>query len=361
MIGRAPGRAAAPVLRGLGLLYRGGVALRNALYDSGRLKTHRLPCAVIGIGNLTVGGTGKTPLTSSVAALLRESGYRVGVASRGYRRRSGARPLLVSDGRSILADAQAAGDEPFLIARDNPAVAVAVGADRVEACRLLIAAHAPEVIVLDDAFQHRRIARDLNLLLVDGRDPWDNGKMLPVGPLREPLSAVSRADAVVVTRSEGRRPAALVPILQRYSPEASVFHCRLEPGCFRRSDGESIALAALRGFAVYAFSGIARPARFEEDLARLGLRLVGARRFPDHHRYRRRELADLARAARATGAEVFVTTEKDLVRLVEPLEGSPPLYALALRVAHPEGPGLGAFILDRLARLRPAGGGHLAP
>jgi tetraacyldisaccharide 4'-kinase len=355
------GRAAGPALRGLGLLYRGGVALRNALYDSGRLKTHRLPCAVIGIGNLTVGGTGKTPLTSFLAGLLRESGYRVGVASRGYRRRGGGRPLLVSDGRSILADAQAAGDEPFLIARENPAVAVAVGADRLEACNLLVAAHAPEAILLDDAFQHRRIARDLNLLLVDGRDPWDNGKMLPLGPLREPLSAMSRADAVVVTRSEGRPPAALVPILQRFNPEAPVFHCRLEPGCFRRPDGESFALSTLKGFAVYAFSGIARPDRFEEDLARLGVRIAGSRRFSDHHRYRRGELAELGRAARAAGAEFMVTTEKDLVRLVEPLDGPPPLYALALRVEHAAGTDLGSFILDRLARPRTARDGRLVP
>ena len=335
-----------------GLLYRGVVALRNALYDTGCLRAVRLPCPVISIGNLTVGGTGKTPLTSFVAGLLRESGYRVAVASRGYRRRSGRAPLLVSDGRAILLDAAAAGDEPFLIARDNPAVPVAVGADRVAVAHLLLAACRPEVIVLDDAFQHRRLARDLDLLLVDGRDPWGNGNILPLGPLREPLPAVSRADALVVTRSEGRRPLALDRILERHNPRAAVFHCRLEPERFVRADGEPAAAAALKGFAAFAFSGIARPDRFEEDLAGLGLRVAGTRRFRDHHRYRRSDLDGIVHAARAVGAEVLVTTEKDLVR-IDPLpEGAPPLYALALRVAFPRPPDFGGWLLDRLAALR---------
>ncbi len=144
----APDRLDAPAVRKLlflpGLAYHAAVGLRNALYNSGRLRVHRLPCAVISIGNLTVGGTGKSPLTSCIATLLRDSGYRVGVVSRGYRRRAARMPLLVSDGRTLLADAQSAGDEPYLIARDNPAVPVAVGADRVEAARLLCRATPPK-------------------------------------------------------------------------------------------------------------------------------------------------------------------------------------------------------------------------
>ena len=159
---------ARPFLAVPGLAYRAAVTLRNSLYDAGRLPSHRLSCAVISIGNLTVGGTGKTPMTSHVAALLRDSGYRVGVVSRGYRRRGGSAPLLVSNGRALLADAPSAGDEPYLIARDNPSVPVAIGADRVAAACLLVRSCSPEVLVLDDAFQHRRLARDLDLLPVDG-------------------------------------------------------------------------------------------------------------------------------------------------------------------------------------------------
>jgi tetraacyldisaccharide 4'-kinase len=344
-----------PILAGPALLYGAAVSVRNALYDAGRLRAHRLPCTVISLGNLTVGGTGKTPLTSFIAGMLRESGYRVGVASRGYRRLGARGSLLVSDGRSILAEPRVAGDEPYLIARDNPSILVGVGADRVAVARLLLAAGAPEVIVLDDAFQHRRIARDLDLLLVDGRDPWGNGKMLPCGPLREPLSAIARADALVLTRSEGRTPPSLSLALERYNRDAALIHCRLDPGSFVRSDGESIGTASLKGFSAYAFSGIARPDHFEEDLRKLGIRLVGTRRFPDHHRYSRGDLDDLATVARTKAAEALLTTEKDLVRIEREPQGAPPLFALTLRVGFPHGSNLQAWLLDRLATLRPAG------
>ncbi len=345
-------RAARPFLVLPGLAYRAAVGLRNALYDAGRLPSLRLPCAVISIGNLTVGGTGKTPLASHLAALLRDSGYRTGVVSRGYRRQGGRAPLLVSNGRALLADAQSAGDEPYLIARDNPAVPVAVGADRVAAARLLLHAASPEVVIFDDAFQHRRVARDLDLLLVDGRDPWGNGRMLPCGPLREPVASLARADACVLTRSAGQVLPGLASALERYNPGVRLFHCGLEPRGFVRADGEAVGPASLRWFSVYAFSGIARPERFEKDLRGLGVRLAGARRFPDHHRFRRRDLEEIVLDARQRGADALVTTEKDLVRIVMAPPGSPPLYALAIHAIFPFGPGPQEWILDRLAALR---------
>jgi len=349
--------AARPFLALPAIAYRAAIGLRNVLYDSGRLRAHRLPCRVISIGNLTVGGTGKSPLTSWVASMLRESGYRVGVVSRGYGRMGARSSLLVSDGTAILAEPRHAGDEPYLIARDNPAVPVAVGADRVEAARLLLRAAAPEVIVLDDAFQHRRIARDIDLLLVDGRDPWGNGRMLPRGPLREPLASIARADACILTRSDGQGPASALAALERYNPRAALFHCRLQPRAFVKPDGESIDPASLKGFTAYAFSGIAHPGRFEDDLRSLGIRLAGSRRFSDHHRYRGGDLEEVAREARLRGAGVLVTTEKDLVRIVETPEGSPPLYALVIQVVFPGGSGLQSWLLGRMASLRPAGGG----
>ena len=346
-----PGPARRALLFVPGTLYGAAVRLRNLLYDSSLIAVRRLPGAGIGIGNLTVGGTGKTPLTAHTAAALQASGYRVGVISRGYRRKGGRTPLLVSDGRSLCADAAGAGDEAYLVARDNPSVGVAVGADRVAAARLLLNACAPEVYLLDDAFQHRAVRRDVNLLVVDGRDPWGNGRMLPFGPLREPLAAVSRADAVVVTRGDGSCPPALERVLEQYHPRVPVFHARLEARRFVRPDGEPVDLAALRGFAVYAFSGIARPERFEEDLARLGARLVGARRFPDHHPYRQADLDALRREALERRAEVLVTTEKDLVRISKSPHRGTPLFALALAVGFPPGSDLTGFLLDRLREL----------
>jgi tetraacyldisaccharide 4'-kinase len=351
----------AALLSAPALLYRSAVALRNGLYDAGVMRVRRLPCPVVSIGNLTVGGTGKTPITSFVAGMLRDAGYRVGVVSRGYRRRGGRAALLVSDGRSILAEPFQAGDEPCLIARDNPAVAVAVGADRVAAARLLIDRTSPEVILLDDAFQHRRIFRDVNLLLVDGREPWGNGRMLPAGPLREPISGVARADALVITRPEGRFPQTVAPLLARHNPGLAVFHARIEPRVFVRPDGETVSCASLRGFSAFAFSGIARPERFEDDLRSLGLRLPGFRRFRDHHPYALRDLEAVAREARAAGADILVTTEKDLVRISAWPARALPAYALAQRVVFGEGSDLPAWLLDRLQALRSPAALRAAP
>jgi tetraacyldisaccharide 4'-kinase len=341
------------------LLYRAAVAGRNALYDRRWLRQRRLPCAVISVGNLTVGGTGKTPLVSFLAGFLREAGYRTGVVSRGYRRRSGRAPLLVADHRAILADPAAAGDEPFLIARDNPGVPVAVGADRIAAARLLLAACAAEVLILDDGFQHRRLHRDLDLLLVDGDDPWGNGRMLPRGPLREPVDSMRRAAAVVVTRSTGRVPGPLRAAIDRHCPGAVILHCGSRADAFVPADGESVAPVALRGFRAFGFSGIARPGRFEEDLQAAGLVLAGALRFPDHHPFGEADLARIAREARGRGAEVLVTTEKDLVRIGGRKPDGLPLYALRLRLEFPGRPALPDFVLDRLGArhaARDAGG-----
>jgi tetraacyldisaccharide 4'-kinase len=355
--GVAPPPLLAALLFVPGLLYSGLVRLRNRLYDARLLPVRRLPCPVISLGNLTVGGTGKSPLASFVTGALSESGYRVGVLSRGYRRRSGSRSLLVSDGKGLLLDAAQAGDEPYLIARDNPSAAVAVGADRIEAARLL-GRFSPETIVLDDAFQHRSVARDLDLLLVDGEDPWGNGRMLPLGPLREPPRGLSRASAVVVTRGNGVVPLALRHAIDRFNPAVPVFHARIAPRGFVGADGQAVDLVALKGWSAYAVSGIARPDRFEAEIRALGLRLVGSRRFPDHHPYRTRDLDEVRGEARALKAEVLVTTEKDLARIEAGREPGPPFYALALAVSFPKDRDLASFLLDRLGerRAEPAGG-----
>ncbi len=348
-------RSAAALLYAPGIAYRAAVRLRNALYDGGYLKTRRLPCPVISIGNLTVGGTGKTPVTSFLAGMLGDSGYRVAILSRGYGRRRGRQPLLVSDGRSLLVEPDHSGDEPYLIARQNPSAAVAVGSDRVAAARLLSTTSPPEVVLLDDAYQHRPLRRDIDILLIDGRDPWGNGRMIPFGPLREPRSSVSRADALVITRDVC--PPDVEDLLRQYNPDAALFRVRIEPHRFVTTDGSALDCTALKGFAAFAFSGIARPDRFEDDLRVLGIRLVGVRRFADHHRYRPRELDAIAREARQRGAEILLTTEKDMIRVTSAPEDGLPLYALALRVITQGGADLPAYILDRLRHLTPRPGG----
>ncbi|HET8946915.1 MAG TPA: tetraacyldisaccharide 4'-kinase [Candidatus Polarisedimenticolia bacterium] len=341
-------------------LYRGAVRLRNGLYDGGLLKPAGLSWPVVSIGNLTVGGSGKTPVTSSLAGTLLARGFAVGIVSRGYGR-DGRAPVLVSDGRRLLAGPDAAGDEPVLLARAHPGAVVAVAADRRVAFGLLPARPAPRVVLLDDAFQHRAVARDLDLLLVDGEAPFGNGRILPFGPLREPISGMRRADALVVTRGDGACPPALRAALERHHPNAPIFHARIVPSRLVRPEGPPLPLEALRGRAVFALSGIARPDRFEADLAGLGARLVGARRFPDHHRFSATDRQAIPRDALAARAEMIVTTEKDLVRWIRPgvAEGPPdaeaaterpPLVALGIEARFPREADLARFVEERLRR-----------
>ncbi|HYV18213.1 MAG TPA: tetraacyldisaccharide 4'-kinase [Verrucomicrobiae bacterium] len=346
------------------LLYRGAVRLRNGLYDRGVLHPASLAWPVVSIGNLTVGGSGKTPVTSSLAGALLARGFAVGIVSRGYGR-AGSAPVLVSDGARLLAGPEAAGDEPVLLAQAHPRAVVAVAADRRMAFGLLPEKPAPRVLLLDDAFQHRAVARDVDLLLVDGEAPFGNGRILPFGPLREPISGMRRADALVVTRGDGAVPPALRAALERHHPNAPIFHARIVPSRLVRPDEPPLPLDALRGRAVFALSGIARPDRFEADLRRLGARLVGARRFADHHRFSATERAAIQRDALASGAELIVTTEKDLVRLDAAISASdspavartgPPLIALAIEARFPQEADLARFVEERLQRLAAAHG-----
>jgi tetraacyldisaccharide 4'-kinase len=330
------------------LLYRGAVRLRNALFDRGLLAQARLPWPVVAIGNLTAGGSGKTPVTSYLAGALLERGLAVAIASRGYGR-AGHDPVLVSDGTRLLAGPREAGDEPVLLARAHPRASVAVAADRRAAFRLVPQRPAPRVLLLDDAFQHRAVARDLDLLLVDAEAPFGNGRILPFGPLREPVSGLRRADALVVTRGDGACPPALRDALERHHPNAPIFHARIAPSRLDRADGPPLPLDTLRGRPVFALSGIARPGRFEADLRRLGARIVGSRRFPDHHPFTPSEWTSVAREAGAAGAEMIVTTEKDRVRLPEAAAPArPPLTVLAIAASFPGRADLADFVHDRL-------------
>jgi len=346
------------------LLYRGAIRLRNGLYDRGLLSSAGLAWPVVSIGNLTVGGSGKTPVTSSLAGALLARGFAVGIVSRGYGRTS-QDPVLVSDGARLLAGPEAAGDEPVLLAQAHPKALVAVAARRRVAFGLLPERPVPRVVLLDDAFQHRAVARDLDLLLVDGESPFGNGRILPFGPLREPISGMRRADALVVTRGDGAIPPALRAALERHHPNAPIFHARIVPSRLVRDAGPPLPLEALRGQAVFAVSGIARPDRFEADLGRLGTRLAGARRFADHHRFSAMERAAIQREALASGATMIVTTEKDLVRLSAAITApdapavslaGPPLVALAIEARFPQEADLVRFVEERLQRLAAASG-----
>jgi tetraacyldisaccharide 4'-kinase len=335
-----------------GLLYRGGVSLRNRLYERGFLPIHRLPVPVLSVGNLTVGGSGKTPLVAYLADRLRESGRRVAVASRGYGGTPHPAPLVVSEGTGPLVSAEEAGDEPVLLSQLLPSVVVIVCRDRWSAGRFARDRFGCDLVLLDDGYQHRRLARDLDLLLVDAGTGFGNGRMLPCGPLREPLRELARCDALVVTGSadqmqEGARRAR--ETLTQRGLAKPVFRCeRRVDGFVRLDSDERLAPAALKGMKAVAFSGIARPAGFESDLRGLGVSLVDSVRFRDHQRLGPRELARVAESVKRSRPDFLVTTEKDRARLGT-LRLPVPAYALRIRMAPLEEDELMALVARRLS------------
>jgi tetraacyldisaccharide 4'-kinase len=298
---------------------------RAAAYQKGWLPSRRLPAKVAAVGNLTVGGSGKTPLARWLAARLSAEGRRVALISRGYRRASAAPVTVASRGDGPLGSALELGDEPYWLAQNLPGVPVLCGPDRVRVGEQAIAQFRATHLVLDDGFQHLRLKRDADVVVVDGRRPPASEALLPRGRLREPWSALHRA-AVVVVNKVSRPDPAWTEWLSRWNPEAPVFFSRYQPVGIFSLAGEP---AEDKGPAL-AFAGLAEPDYFFELLA--GQVQVKDRvAFPDHHSYSAAELEELAARAKAAGAERMITTEKDAGRLAG--LGLPALPIHSLRVA----------------------------
>ena len=302
----------------LSVVYGGLVCLRARLYERGVLPSKSLPCRVVSIGNLVAGGTGKTPMTSLVARMIQDMGCRVVVLSRGYRGRMEKTGGVVSDGRTIFKGPDDAGDEPYLMARVLTGIPVVVGQRRYEAGMMAVKRFKPDVIVLDDAFQHLRLNRDLNLVLLDARSPFGNGHILPRGLLREPLSALHRAHAVVYTRSE---QALTAPVLDRLPRHRHIFYTTHNL-VIRKSDQEEGGLVAdtldismLKGKKAVAFAGLSDNNQFFDSLEQTGCVLVHTFSFADHHQYGRNDLERIAATAGGKGADIVVMTAKDFVKI----------------------------------------------
>jgi tetraacyldisaccharide 4'-kinase len=273
--------------------------VRNRLYDKGVFSIVRPKEFVISIGNLTWGGTGKTSLTSYLAKFLINEGIKVGILSRGYQRHSHG-PVVVNDGHELKSTWQDAGDEPYLLATAIPQAAIVVAESRVEGLPIL-SRFQPDVILLDDAFQHRRIARDLNLVLVDSTENILNLHVLPFGKLREPVDSLNRATAIILTHSKNANPETEKAVSD-YG--AYVYHANYQVSNFEFS-GKSVA----------AFCGIASPQHFQRLLNDNGAKVVLFREFPDHHLYSQAELEELEQEALESGAEAILTTAKDAVKI----------------------------------------------
>jgi len=325
--GEARGFGAALARGGLWVLSVGyGLALRAHLagYRLGIAKRTRLPVPVISVGNLTLGGTGKTTAALAVARWLQENGRRAAFLSRGYRGAGERKAVVVSKGSGPILDVETAGDEPYMVAKALPEICVVVGKDRRRTGTLAVEALGAEAIVLDDGFQYQRLERDVDVVLVDALAPFGYDLLVPRGLLREPARHLARADAVWLTHCDLVRREVLEAIrtrVQRLAPRARVWETMHVPSGLRRLEGEGeLEPGALRGRRVCALSSLGNPLAFERSLAQLGAEVVSAVRFPDHHRYEAGELRRTLEAM-AASAEWVVTTEKDAVRLpVEALE-----------------------------------------
>ncbi|HXG13057.1 MAG TPA: tetraacyldisaccharide 4'-kinase [Gemmataceae bacterium] len=314
-------RGVVPALERGGLLlaslpYGAAVRLRNWLYDRRWKRSQRVPVPVVSVGNLTLGGTGKTPCVEYVARFYRQLDLRVAILSRGY-----------GGGQGI-------NDEAMVLEENLPDVPHYQGADRVALARIAVEESESEVLVLDDGFQHRRLARDLDLVLIDATNPWGHGRLFPRGLLREPPSSLRRAGVVVLTRCDQvdeTQRGRLKETVARLAPGVPVVETRHRPLELVNGDQATAVPELLTERSVAAFCGIGNPEAFRRTLIDLGADVVAFRTFPDHHAYTRADVEDLRHwASRQATDCVVVTTQKDMVKLRLAQLGGRPLWALRI-------------------------------
>jgi len=326
-------------LKFLSLVFTSVVKSRLFLYQHRIMRNHHLGCLVIVVGNLTVGGTGKTPVVERLARNLRDRDRNVAILSRGYKskkeplhrkwwrlltHKEADPPKIVSDGKKVLLGPHEAGDEPFMLAQNLPGVVVLVDKDRVKAGAYAVKKFGVDTLILDDGFQYLKLKDHLQLLLIDKSNPFGNGRLLPRGILREPISHMRRASYVFLTKSDGNPNPELEARIRRYKPDVELIECEHRPRYLKALQGEEQRpLESLKGDPVACFSAIAMPESFESFVEKFGADIVLRKRYLDHHWFSRRELDAVFREAREAGARYLVTTEKDAVRI-------DPDYALAM-------------------------------
>lgn len=335
-------------LKSLSFLFYGLSYLRFQLYRHRILRAQHLGCLVIVVGNLTVGGTGKTPVVEKLARTLRDRGRKVAILSRGYKSKKerfyrkwfrmlthteANPPNVVSDGEKIWCDSWVAGDEPYMLARNLPGVIVVTDKDRVKAGQYAIRKYNVDTLILDDGFQYFQLKDHLQLLLIDKTNPFGNGNVLPRGILREPIHQLKRASYIFLTKSDGSPDEELEALIKNHRPETDLIECTHQPKHFQSVFGtEEMPLEMIRGKRVGALSGIAVPESFEAFLRDLGAEEVVPFRFLDHHRFTGYELSFLNEEIQRQKLDFLVTTEKDAVRVDESYMPGVPFFFLRVEI-----------------------------
>ncbi|MHC4337782.1 MAG: tetraacyldisaccharide 4'-kinase [Planctomycetota bacterium] len=304
--GRSAGLFAAVlrlVLRAAARVYSSLVRIRNFLYTKGRLKTHRVDAIVISIGNITTGGTGKTPLVIwlydkiTQSSELKTQNSKCAILTRGYKTKKGK-----------------LSGEPAVLAKSCPEAKVIINPDRVAGAAEAVSKWGAKVLIMDDGFQHRRLGRDLDIVTIDAMCPFGYGKVLPAGLLREPVDTLRRADAVVITRCDQVAEAKLDQLEEQLcliNPDISVARSIHAPVCAKSVGGKEFSIAELKDKDIFAFCGIGNPAGFFGTIGKYGFNLAGSRVYNDHHRYTGRDIVDIDEEVRYLGADLIMTTQKD--------------------------------------------------
>jgi tetraacyldisaccharide 4'-kinase len=337
------------LLLGISKIFQLLVKLRRWLYNVRILRDKTLGVQVIAIGNLTVGGTGKTPVVEKFARELRDAGRNVAILSRGYRskplplhvallnkillREDQTPPRVVSDGKSLLLDSEMAGDEPYMLASNLKDVVVLVDKDRVKSGRYAIEKFGCDTLLLDDGFQYWELrGRRHDVVLIDCQQPFGNGHLLPRGTLREPPSHLARAQTIFITKSNGHTTE-LRERISQFNPAAAIIECVHHPLYLEDVfTGERHGLDLLRGKKIASLSGIAQPESFEQSLVTLGAELVYSKLFADHHRFSQQEILNVINRAKKRQAQTIITTQKDAVRFPKIDRRDLPIYFMRVEI-----------------------------
>lgn len=335
-------RALLGILKCFSFIYGAIVKFRYFLYSFGILSRFPLGVQVISIGNVTAGGTGKTPVTEIFARTLQQQGRKVAILSRGYRRKEAPfwqrvfsqviePPLVVSDGRRVLLDSAIGGDEPYMLASNLPGVAVVVDRNRVKAGRYAVKRLGCDTIILDDGFQYQKLKHSIEVVLVDSTNPFGNGNLLPRGVLREPAKHIRRADIIFLTKCRGDVTEVKEEI-RKYNKRAQIVECNHSPKLLKDVwTREEYPLSWLFGKTCCTISGIANPRGFENSLRHLGSKVIWCDHYADHHRYDSSEILYALNRSADMGADALITTEKDAVKF--PRFETTPVKCLYLRIA----------------------------
>ena len=336
------------ILNLFSILFAQIIKIRYILYDKRLLKNNPLGCLVIVVGNITVGGTGKTPVVEKLAKTLQQNGRKVGIISRGYKSKKEslikkmlrfitngevAPPKVVSDGKNVLLGSKLAGDEPYMLAKNLPGVVVVCDKNRVKAGYFAIKDFGCDTLVLDDGFQYLKLKGSLNICLVDSTNPFGNEHLLPRGILREPLHRLSKADYILITKTKNiQQCEELHRTIRKHNSLAKMIYCTHTPRFLVDiKSQEEKNLDFIKGKKVAIFSGIAYPESFEGTIKEQNADIIYTKRFLDHHRFSKGEIKTVFMESFASGAEMILTTEKDAVRLPK-IFPKIPLYYLRLEI-----------------------------